>query len=131
MARGYHLGAVELSRIHNEPLSGQMASRKPICCAGPPNRRDFLRVGGLTALGLCLTNLFGPRGCANTSTAKSCILLWLDGGPSHLETLDPKPDAPSEVRGPFRSIATNVPGIELSECLSLNAKVMDKVAIMR
>jgi len=108
-----------------------MAVKEPMCCAGPPNRRDFLRVGGLTALGLGLTDLFGPRALGKSSTAKSCILLWLDGGPSHLETFDPKPNAPSEVRGPFRSISTNVSGIELSECLSLTAKIMDKVAIIR
>src|SRR5262245_24542600 len=108
-----------------------MAIQHRICCAGPPNRRDFLRVGGLAALGLGLTDLIGSQALAQNLSAKSCILLWLDGGPSHLETFDPKPDAPTEVRGPFRSIATNVPEIQLSECLSLNAKVMDKVAIMR
>ena len=63
--------------------------------------------------------------------AKSCILLWMDGGPSHLETFDPKRDVPEEVRGPFKPIATIVPGIELSEFLPLTATVTDKLAIVR
>ncbi len=67
----------------------------------------------------------------NRGATKRCILLWLDGGPSHLEMWDPKPNAPVEVRGPFRSIATNVPGIAVCEHLSGSAKVMDKLAVIR
>ncbi|MEJ7637155.1 MAG: DUF1501 domain-containing protein [Singulisphaera sp.] len=63
--------------------------------------------------------------------AKSCILLWLDGGPSHLETFDLKPDAPGEVRGPFHPIATSVPGIQVCELLPNTARVVDKLAIIR
>ncbi len=74
-------------------------------------RRDCLQLGAVSALGLGLVDWlrlsaqgsYQPRG-----RAKSCILIWLDGGPSHLETFDVKPDAPQEVRGPFRSIKTNV-----------------------
>ena len=102
------------------------------------SRRDFLRVGGLSALGLGLGDFFrlqrtfavearSPRPYA----AKSCILIWLDGGPSHLETFDPKPDAPQEVRGPLTTIDTNVTGIRISECLQQTAKIMDKFAIIR
>src|SRR5512145_2086367 len=91
-------------------------------------RRDMIRVGGLTALGLSLFNrsrlLANP---ARPGRAKSCILLWLDGGPSHLETFDLKPDAPSEVRGPFQPIATKVPGVQVCELLPLTAKLMDRV----
>ena len=97
-------------------------------------RRDLLHVGGLTAFGLGLTDWLDLRGAsasAPTATAKSCILIWLDGGPSHLETFDLKPDAPKEVRGPFRPIATNVPGIEISEYFEQTAKVADKMAIVR
>jgi hypothetical protein len=62
---------------------------------------------------------------------RSCILIWLDGGPSHLETFDLKPDAPKEVRGPLESIATSVPGVQISECLPLLAQRMNDLAIIR
>ncbi len=96
-------------------------------------RRDMLRLGGLSAFGLGLADLFRLRatGADQKIRAKSCILLWLDGGPSHLETLDLKPDAPAEVRGPFQPIATNVAGIEISELLPQTARLCDKVAIIR
>ena len=63
--------------------------------------------------------------------SKACILIWLDGGPSHLETFDLKPDAPEEVRGPFRPTPTNVPGIAISEYMPATAKLMDKIALIR
>jgi Protein of unknown function (DUF1501) len=95
-------------------------------------RRDMIRVGGLTALGLSLFNrswlLANPT---RPGRAKSCILLWLDGGPSHLETFDLKPDAPSEVRGPFQPIATKVPGTQICELLPNTAQITDKIAIIR
>ncbi len=97
-------------------------------------RRDLLRVGGLSGLGLGLSDWFRLRAAAATDrkpSATSCILIWLDGGPSHLETFDLKPDAPQEVRGPFRPISTSVAGIEISEYLQRTAKVMDKVAVIR
>ena len=100
------------------------------------SRRDFLRVGGLTALGLGLGDFFHiQRVFASnnplTAKAKSCILIWLDGGPSHLETFDPKPDAPQEVRGPLKTIPTNLTGVRISECLERTAGIMDKIAIIR
>ena len=100
------------------------------------SRRDFLRVGGLAALGLGLGDFFHlQRAFASNSPlaakAKSCILIWLDGGPSHLETFDPKPDAPQEVRGPLKTIPTNVTGVRISECLEQTAGIMDKIAIIR
>ena len=69
-------------------------------------RRDFVRVGGLSALGLGLGSFFrlqsaGAADKLPEAKAKSCILIWLDGGPSHLESFDPKPEAPVEVRGPL------------------------------
>ena len=63
--------------------------------------------------------------------AKACILIWLDGGPSHLETFDPKPDAPAEVRGPMSTISTTLPGIRISECLPRTAAMLDRIAIIR
>ena len=102
-------------------------------------RRDLLRVGGLTALGLGLGDLFRSQRVAATEPpafrvkpkARSCVLIWLDGGPSHLETFDVKPDAPKEVRGPLDSIATNVAGVRISECLPRTATMLDKLAIIR
>ncbi|HUP78819.1 MAG TPA: DUF1501 domain-containing protein, partial [Pirellula sp.] len=89
-----------------------------------PSRRDMLRVGGLTALGLSMFSGKPLRGVQpSIGKAKSCILLWLNGGPSHLETFDMKPNTPSEVRGPFQPIKTNVPGIEISELLSSTARI--------
>jgi hypothetical protein len=100
------------------------------------SRRDIIRIGGLSALGLGLGDYFRLRHASaaeasRVAKAKSCILVWLDGGPSHLETFDPKPDAPKEVRGPLENIATNVEGIRVSECLEQTAGVMDKLAIIR
>lgn len=96
-------------------------------------RRDALRIGALTALGLGLTDWCQSRARADTSNrrAKACILLWLDGGPSHLETFDLKPDAPAEVRGPFRPIATDVPGIEICELLPETAKLAKHWTLIR
>ena len=97
-------------------------------------RREMLRVGCLSSLGLGLAECFRSQAAAGELTgarAKSCILLWLDGGPSHLETFDLKPDAPLEVRGPFQPIATNVNGIQISEFLPETAKHTDKLAIIR
>jgi Protein of unknown function (DUF1501) len=93
------------------------------------DRRDALRIGSLTALGLTLGDRVRLR--AAEPKAKSCILLWLDGGPSHLETFDLRPDAPAEVRGPFQPTKTVVPGMEICELLPNTAKVADKIAIVR
>jgi hypothetical protein len=62
---------------------------------------------------------------------KNVILFWLSGGPSHIDMWDPKPDAPSEIRGPFDSISTKVPGVRVSEHLPFTAKLMDKLTILR
>src|SRR5205085_2625157 len=62
---------------------------------------------------------------------KSVILLWLWGGPSHLDTFDPKPDAPADYKGPFRPTSTNVPGIQICELLPRLAKQADKYALLR
>lgn len=95
-------------------------------------RRDLLRVGALSALGLTMPDWLRLRAAAPaTRQAKACILLWLDGGPSHLETFDVKPDAPSEVRGPFQPIKTNVTGIHVCELLPNTARVADKLALVR
>lgn len=114
-----------------------MSQRKIVNCDYLP-RRDFLHIGGLAAFGLGMTDLFamqqargGRQPGGHSAKAKSCILIWLDGGPTHLETFDLKPDAPKEVRGPFSAIKTSVPGIELSELLPNTAKRMRDVAVIR
>jgi hypothetical protein len=111
------------------------AGRQPGAGAGI-SRRDALRVGGLTALGLGLADFARRRAVAEAAgapaaRARHCILIWLDGGPSHLETFDLKPEAPSEVRGPFQPIDTRVPGLRISEYLPRTAALLDRVAIVR
>lgn len=87
------------------------------------SRREWLRVGGLGSLGLSLGGFLQAQARAvvpNSGTfgkAKHCIILYLAGGPPQHETFDPKPDAPREIRGEFKPIATSVPGIHFSELL--------------
>jgi uncharacterized protein (DUF1501 family) len=99
------------------------------------SRRDFVRVGGLTALGLGLVDLLRGRAdgrrLAHQAMAKSCILIWLDGGPSHLETFDPKPDAPAEIRGPIGAISTALPGVALSELMPQVASRLNRCTLIR
>ncbi|MFO0806104.1 MAG: DUF1501 domain-containing protein [Gemmataceae bacterium] len=93
------------------------------------SRREFLH---LAAAGAAGTLLGAPAARANTKPrAASAIFINLVGGPSQLDTFDPKPDAPSDVRGPFRPIRTNVPGIHLSELFPNLAKHADKFALIR
>ncbi len=103
-------------------------------------RREFLRWGGIGPLGLALPGLLQaqqeapPAGIVEDPSfgaAKSIIYLWLQGGPSQFETFDPKPDAPSEIRGPFRPIQTNVVGTQFCELLPRTARRADKLAVVR
>lgn len=90
------------------------------------SRRWFLQTG------LAGLSLLAGRVTAKVSKPKtSVILFWLSGGPSHIDMWDPKPDAPAEVRGPFGSIGTRVPGVRLSEHLPLQASIMDRLTILR
>ncbi len=95
-------------------------------------RRNFLRVGSLAIGGLSLPGLLRQQARAATSTSrKSVILIWQAGGPSHLDMYDLKPTAPAEYRGEFKPVPTNVPGVEISEHLPLQAKIFDKLAVVR
>ena len=111
-------------------------SVRSVPCRGP-SRRALLRVGLLGAWGLGLDDWLRLRaraseaGAGHPARATNCILIWLAGGPSHLDTFDPKPDAPSDVRGEFKPIDTAVPGLKISEVLPNLAKVMDRVALVR
>lgn len=100
------------------------------------SRREMLRVGGIGLGGVTLADLLKPSARAAAGDgyfgqAKNVIFLWLQGGPPQHETFDPKPEAPVEVRGPFKPIATNVPGIQISELLPRTAAMADKYAIVR
>lgn len=100
-------------------------------CAGL-RRRDFIQTGIGGALGLGLCDLLRLRAAEKPKAGPTnCIMVWLDGGPSHYETFDPKPNASSGVRGEFSAISTSVPGIHYSEAVPHLAKVADKVSIIR
>ena len=100
-----------------------MTSRRCFHDITRPSRRDFLELSlPLSAIGALLWLGINSAAAAEEPApkqanrrAKRCILVWLDGGPSHLELFDPKPDAPAEVRGPLRSIPTKIAGIRLGE----------------
>jgi len=96
------------------------------------SRRDFLHLGLLTTLGVSLADVLRLQALgAVKPRAQACILIWLDGGPSHLDTFDPKPEAPSEIRSPFQAIPTSVAGLQVSEHLPRTATVMGDVALIR
>ncbi len=109
-------------------------------CPGPMDRRTWMTLGGLS-LGALVTGaaptmtrlLSAESDAANHTLDKdfSVILFWANGGPSHLDLFDLKPDAPAEYRGPFKPIPTNVPGVEITEHLPRLAKLADKFAVVR
>jgi hypothetical protein len=100
-------------------------------------RRDVLTLGSLGIGGLTLSGLLQGQAAAKEATGqsparqKSVINIWMRGGPSHIDSFDMKPDAPPEIRGEFKPIATNVPGIQLCEYLPKLATMMDRLAIIR
>src|SRR5471032_1622273 len=97
-------------------------------------RRDFLQVGALGAIGLTLPDLLAAKAqgaVAKDRDERSVIMIFNLGAPSQLDTFDMKPDAPVEIRGPFKSIKTNAPGIDISEILPLHAKHADKFSLVR
>src|SRR5687767_13038599 len=106
------------------------------------SRREFLRVGGAGVLGISLADILRLQAMAGSAPeaarakhgwgkAKSVIMVFLQGGPSHIDIWDPKPDAPSNVRGEFKAIPTVVSGIQLSETMPLLAKQVDKSTLIR
>src|SRR5437868_7479337 len=110
-----------------------LGSPKTLC--NGQTRRDFLHVGAAGLLGLGLTGntpASSDRAIGRSfGKAKSCILLFLYGSPSQLETFDCKPDAPAEVRGTLKSIRSNVVGMDVGELLPNCARIMDKVTVVR
>ncbi len=97
------------------------------------SRRDFLKVGalGLGGFGLSLADVLRAQSNTPTRPFKAVIMVCLPGGPSHLDSYDMKPEAPEDIRGEFRPIATNVPGISICEHMPLQARMADKLAIVR
>jgi hypothetical protein len=119
-----------------------MESRKhPISCEAPPawpaqaglNRRRLLELGGISVLGLGLPEVVwaGAASTGQRATATSCIFIVQYGGCSHIDSWDPKPDSPGEIRGPYGPIETNVPGVRVSEMLPRLAKNADKYCLVR
>lgn len=110
-----------------------MATR--INCSGM-TRRDCLQLGLGTLFGGGLVHALRLQATATSSDsatrqAHSCILIWMDGGPTHYETFDPKPGAPKEVRGEFNPIATRIPGVQFSQHMKRLAAIADKLAVVR
>lgn len=97
---------------------------------GNVSRRDFLRMGGLSVLGLSVAEQ-RARAEASGKGLRRCIFILMTGGPSHIETFDPKPGAPAEIRGPFKPIATATPGVQFCETLPLLAQRSEKFTLLR
>jgi Protein of unknown function (DUF1501) len=95
------------------------------------SRRSFLQIGALAMGGLSLPSILQAEQQTGTRSNKAIIMVYLSGGLSHHDTFDLKPDAPNEIRGEFRPIATRIPGIQISEYLPRLAAMMDKLAIVR
>src|SRR5690349_3153847 len=99
-------------------------------------RRELMRLSAAGVAGASLSGWFGVLAdraarAAPPARPKSCILLWMSGGPSHHDTFDPKPDAPADVRGDLNAIATSVPGIRVSERFPKFARLMQHAALLR
>src|SRR4029077_18664327 len=94
----------------------RLEAHRPARFCDGMTRRDFLHAGALAPLGLTLAGYEAARAAGAVQERDvNCIMLMLVGGPSHLETWDPKPEAPPEIRGPFQPTATKVPGMRISE----------------
>src|ERR1044071_5989005 len=103
-------------------------------------RRDFIQLGLGGGLGLGFCDVLRLQAGTTEPGAKlapkagknvNCILIWMDGGPSHYESFDPKPDAPSEIRGDFKTIPTKISGVHFSECIPKLAAASDKFTVVR
>src|SRR3954467_1158539 len=120
-----------------------------LCIPGRPgatcdgfSRRELLRAGGAGLLGLSLANLLqlealgqvtpaDPAKRSGFGSAKNFIFIFLQGGPSHLDIWDPKPDAPEDIRGDFKTIDTKITGVKVTEVMPNLAKVLDKATLIR
>lgn len=115
-------------------LGGLTATERP--ADDNVSRRDFLRVGGLSVLGLSASERLARQQALAAAAGKGkglrrCIFVLMTGGASHLETFDPKPNAPAEFRGPFKAISTAISGVQFSETLPLLAQRADRLTVLR
>jgi uncharacterized protein (DUF1501 family) len=110
----------------------RLDAERPVSFCDGLTRRDFLHAGALSALGLTLPAWLAQKARGATADGDvNCILLFLVGGPSHIDTWDPKPTAPAEVRGPFKPIATRVPGMQITEIFPRMAALADRFSLVR
>lgn len=103
-------------------------------CGGGHSRREFLQIGALSAVGLSLPQYLAAKQAGavkNSNDEKACIMIFNLGGPSHIDLWDMKPDAPREIRGPFKPIRTKTDAFEISELLPMHAKIADKFSLVR
>ncbi len=118
-------------------MSNGLLPSSILACSGPLNRRSFMRIGlsGFASLGLPGLLKMRAQAAAMAGGKKAdrtaVIMVWQPGGCSHLDTYDPKPDIGSEYRGPFKTIATKIPGTRITELLPLQARIADKFTILR
>jgi hypothetical protein len=111
----------------------RLDAERSVSLCGGITRRDFLHAGSLATFGLTLPGWFAQKAAGAVNGAKdvNCILLFLVGAPSHIDTWDPKPNAPAEIRGPFKPIATGAVGMQISEIFPRMAKNADKFSLVR
>jgi hypothetical protein len=111
----------------------RLDAERPVSFCDGLRRRDFLHAGALSFLGLSLSDLFALKasGAVRDDKDINVILLFLVGGPSQLDTWDMKPEAPSEIRGPYKAISTNVDGVRISEIFPRMARHADKYSLVR
>ena len=125
-----YLKRFELDAIHHQPLDAGTG----IVTVGSErdesvSRRDFLRFGSLGVVSISVAEQVARS--AEWAGRRNCLLILMNGGPSQLETWDPKPDAPAEIRGPMRSISTAVPGVQFSETMPRLAERAHRFAVLR
>ena len=101
-----------------------------VCDRGIP-RRDFLQVGVMAPLGLALPQLAAANALGQANDSKNCIMIFNLGAPSQIDLFDPKPDAPAEIRGPFKTIPTASKDIRLTELLPKHALLADQFSLVR
>jgi hypothetical protein len=135
--RGVDAGAALRSRWDfrsKEPAMLDILGRGVATTCNGTTRRDFLKVGTLGAIGFSLADYFAAKAAGNIVPAhdeRSAIMIFNLGAPSQLDTFDMKPEAPAEIRGPFKPISTASPAFQVSEILPLHAKIADKFSLVR
>jgi uncharacterized protein (DUF1501 family) len=109
----------------------RLDAARPVTFCDGLSRRDFLHAGALSALGLTLPQYLAAKPAGVPDKDVNCIMMFLVGGPSQIDTWDPKPDAPAEIRGPFKPIATRAPGMSISEIFPRMAQQAHRFSLIR